>query len=71
MAGALLHHRAEPGSGTMLYRWDSVAVEIFPYGETDSRASALPHDVPPGDFAHADPQHPAFIDLTDPDDQRR
>lgn len=58
-----------PAAGTTLYRWDSVAVEIVPYGEADSNAVALPHEIPPADNAHAHPQHDAFIDLTDSDDQ--
>jgi len=58
-----------PAAGTTLYRWDSVAVEIVPYGEADSNAVALPHEVPPADNAHAHPHRDAFIDLTDPDDQ--
>ena len=58
-----------PAAGTTLYRWDSVAVEIVPFGEADSNAEALPHEVPPADNAHAHPQHDAFIDLTDSDDQ--
>ncbi|MCR2816867.1 PASTA domain-containing protein [Microbacterium jiangjiandongii] len=59
-----------PAAGTTLYRWDSVAVEIVPYGEADSNAVALPHEVPPVDNAHAHPQRDAFIDLTNSDDQR-
>jgi hypothetical protein len=58
-----------PAAGATLYRWDSVAVEIVPYGEGDSNAVALPHEVPPGDNGHARPEHDAFIDLTDSDDQ--
>ena len=58
-----------PTAGTMLYRWDSVVVEIVPYGEADSTAVALPHESPPADTAHARRQHDAFNDLTDPDDQ--
>ncbi len=52
----------------MLYRWDSVAVEIVPYGEADSHAMSIPHEVPPADDAHAYPQQDTYIDLTDPDD---
>ncbi|WP_146145345.1 PASTA domain-containing protein [Microbacterium timonense] len=59
-----------PPPGTTLYRWDSVTVQIVPYGEADSSALALPHDVPPADNAHAHPQRDAYIDLTEPDDQR-
>lgn len=69
MAGALLHHFAEPTAGTTLCRWDSVAVEIVPYGESGSNAVALPHESPPADSAHAHPERDALIDLTDPDDQ--
>lgn len=58
-----------PAAGTTLYRWDSLAVEIVPYGEADSNAVALPHESPPADNAHAHPEREAFIDLTDPDDQ--
>lgn len=58
-----------PAAGTLLYRWDSVAVEIVPYGEVDSNAVAVPHESPPADTAAARPEHDAFIDLTDPDDQ--
>ncbi|WP_137845189.1 PASTA domain-containing protein [Microbacterium sp. 2FI] len=58
-----------PAAGTTLYRWDSVAVEIVPYGEADSNAVARPQEVPPADNAHAHPQHDTFIDLTDSDDQ--
>ena len=59
-----------PSAGTTLYRWDSVAVEIVPYGEADSNAGALPQEVPPADAAHTHPQHDAFNDLTDSDDLR-
>lgn len=58
-----------PAAGTTLYRWDSVAVEIVPYGEADSNAVALPHEAPPADSGHAHPQHDTFIDLTDSDDE--
>ena len=58
-----------PAAGTTLYRWDSVEVQIVPFGEADSNAVALPHEGPPADNAHADAQHDAFIDLTDSDDQ--
>ena len=57
-----------PAAGTTLYRWDSVAAEIVPYGEADSNAVALPHEIPPADNTHAHPQDDAFIDLTDSDD---
>jgi hypothetical protein len=60
-----------PPAGTTLYRWDSVVVEIVPYGEGDSNAVALPQGAPPVDKAHAHPQQDAFIDLTDSDDQSR
>lgn len=60
-----------PSAGATLYRWDSVAVEIVPFGEADSSAMAPPHEVPPADNAHADPQHEDFIDLSDADDQGR
>jgi hypothetical protein len=60
-----------PPAGTTLYRWDSVEVEIVPYGEGDSNAVALPQGAPPVDNAHAHPQQDAFIDLTDSDDQSR
>jgi len=58
-----------PAAGTTLYRWDSVAVEIVPYGEADSNAVALPHESPPADDAHARLRHDAFVDLTNPDEQ--
>ncbi|GAA5201804.1 PASTA domain-containing protein [Microbacterium jejuense] len=58
-----------PAAGTTLSRWDSVAVEIVPYGEADSTAVALPRESPPADNAHAHPERDAFIDLTDLDDQ--
>ncbi|KAA9147227.1 hypothetical protein F6B41_25125 [Microbacterium lushaniae] len=60
-----------PAAGTTLYRWDSVAVEIVPYGEADSNAVPLPHEAPPTDDARAHPQRDEFIDLTDPDDHSR
>lgn len=55
-----------PVAGTTLYRWDSVAVEILPYGEADSNAVSIPHESPPAANSHAHPRHDAFIDLTDP-----
>lgn len=58
-----------PAAGTTLYRWDSVVVEVVPYGEADSSAAALPYEIPPADDAHAHPQRDALIDLTDSDDQ--
>ncbi|GAA2085854.1 hypothetical protein GCM10009840_23920 [Pseudolysinimonas kribbensis] len=53
-----------PAAGRVLYRWDSVAVEVVAHGEAGSPAMAEPSDVPPADVAHADPERDSFVDLT-------
>lgn len=57
-----------PAADAVVYRWDSVAVEIVAYGEADSNAVAVRPVAPPSDIAHAEPERDTFIDLTEPDD---
>jgi hypothetical protein len=57
-----------PAAGTVLYRWDSVAVEVVAYGEADSAAAAIRPGAPPADAAHAVPERDSFVDLAAPDE---
>lgn len=44
-----------PTPGTVLYRWDSVAVDITAYGDAESTALLSPPSTPPSDRVHASP----------------
>jgi hypothetical protein len=57
-----------PAVGTILYRWDSVAVDVVSYGSADSGAVLIRPDTPPVDVAHAEPERDLFVDLAEPDD---
>ncbi|SFS17030.1 hypothetical protein SAMN04487846_3430 [Microbacterium sp. cf046] len=54
-----------PEAGTLLYRWDSVVVEIVEHGDAESNALRDSSGPPPQDTAHAAPAHDLHIDLTD------
>jgi len=58
-----------PAAGAVVYRWDSVRVEVVAYGEAASGAGAIRPGGPPSDVAHAMPEREAFVDLTGPDDR--
>jgi hypothetical protein len=60
-----------PAAGSVLHRWDSVAVEITAHGEAGSPATAEPSRVPPADVAHAEPERDSFVDVTGADDPLR
>lgn len=57
-----------PEAGAIVYRWDSVVVEIVAHGVTDSDAVRTPPEPPPSDKAHAVPEQDSFLDLTRDDD---
>lgn len=57
-----------PAAGAVVYRWDSVTVEIVAHGEADSSAVSAQPEVPPSDILHALPESDTFVDLTEPDD---
>jgi hypothetical protein len=54
-----------PDAGTVLYRWDSVVVEIVEHGTAESNALREDSDPPPHDSAHATPERERLVDLTD------
>ena len=58
----------DPAAGTVLYRWDSVAVEVVAYGEADFTAAVIRPAVPPADSVHAVPEGDSFVDLAAPDE---
>ena len=57
-----------PAAGTIVYRWDSVAVEVVAHGDAESNAWLKRPDAPPVDSAHATtPQPEQRVDLTETD----
>jgi hypothetical protein len=54
-----------PHPGTVLYRWDSVAVEIVEHGTAESNAVRNSNGPSPLGSAHATPERELFVDLTD------
>lgn len=54
-----------PEAGTVLYRWDSVVVEIVEHGDAESHAFRDDSGPPPRNTADAAPEHDLYIDLTD------
>lgn len=56
--------RQDPAPGTVLYQWDSVAVEVVKHGESPDREPAT-QSAPPAASAHAVPERESYVDLTD------
>ncbi|TQJ31090.1 PASTA domain-containing protein [Microbacterium sp. SLBN-146] len=54
-----------PDAGTVLYRWDSVAVDIVEHGTAESNALRDSSEPPPHDVAHARPDREVFVDFTE------
>lgn len=54
-----------PEAGALLYRWDSVAVEVSPSGTAEQGAGRDDTDPPSSDSAHAVPERDQYVDLTD------
>ncbi|SDZ55174.1 hypothetical protein SAMN05216554_4576 [Herbiconiux ginsengi] len=57
--------RQNPAPGTVLYEWDSVAVEVVKHGDSPDPAPAIPRPAPPTNTAHATPEREGYVDLTD------
>lgn len=55
-----------PAAGTIVFRWDSVTVEVVAHGAAESNAWLKRPDAPPADSAHAaTPQPDQRVDLTE------
>jgi hypothetical protein len=54
-----------PAAGSTVYRWDSVAVETAPHGESASDVERTSPKPPLSDIGHALPERESFADITD------
>jgi hypothetical protein len=58
-----------PAAGTIVFRWDSVTVEIVAHGDSESNVWRKHPGTPPADSAHATPKlDEQHVDLSETDE---